>query len=168
MKGKIIYLDCPVMATSEEITYIRSILSSCDNLGVYASNYYALTLCDREKTIVSSEMNVVNNYSLAFYQNQGFNKVVISKENFDFGNLSFDGELFKEDIAQRLIYFRHCPIKEHFGGNCNNCKFHENIVYKLGNNKLTLIHRKIYQCQFYLRGICKKFDTTKGRVVENI
>ena len=152
MNGEIIYLDCPVMAEKSEIDFIKSLLQECPNLGIYASNYYALNLCERDKTIISSELNVVNNYSLAFYSGLGFKKIVLSKEDFSYDDISFDGELFIENISPRLIYFRHCPIKEHFNSECSNCKYHENIVYSLGNNKLTLERKRINKCQFYLRG----------------
>lgn len=166
MDTKTVYLDCPIICDKREIEFLKSLLQSNDNLGIYASNYYALNLCEHNKIIISSELNVVSNYSLAFYENLGFNKIVLSKENFDFENMSFKGELFKENIAPRLIYFRHCPIKEHFGGDCNNCKYHKNIVYTLGNNKLTLERRKINKCQFYLRGeVANKQE--KGTVKEN-
>ena len=165
--GKVVYLDCPIMGEEREVKLIRELVQTCDNLGIYASNYYALNLCAPEKTIISSELNVVNNYSLAFYSSLGFNKVVLSKENFDFGNISFDGELFRENIAPRLIYFSHCPIKEHFNCDCNNCKYHQNIVYYFGNNKLTLCRRKIIKCQFYLKGEAEK-KQGKGFVIEDI
>ncbi len=165
MKEKIVYLDCPVMADKDEIDYLKSLLKECDNLGIYASNYYALNLCEREKTIISSELNVVNNYSLAFYNSLGFDKVVLSKENFSYDDISFNGELFIENISPRLIYFRHCPMKEHFKSDCQNCKYRENIVYSLGNHKLTLKRRKIKQCQFYLSGeVCRRMG--KGLVIE--
>lgn len=151
---RMIYLELPVIATSSDVELYKEILSESSNLGVLATNYYALTLTDKEKTIVGSELNVFNSYAIAFYKEQGFDKIVLSKECIDVEKINSCGaKLFvPTSVKHKLMYFKHCPIKEHFGGNCNNCRYHEGIKYTLsGQTSLSLERVRSKTCQFFLR-----------------
>ena len=167
-KEKLIYLDMPVIVTKADIDFFKEIFEKCTNLGVYATNYYCFSLTSPEKTIISPEMNVFNSYAVDFYLKQGYNKIVLSKENFNFDNiLTQEAEIFMiNEIRQRLMYFKHCPIKEHVGGDCSSCKFKDNLVY---NDKYILKRKKAITCQFYLvdKKITQKdVDDKFGKVIE--
>ena len=151
-KDKIIYLDLPVIVTRADMNLFREIYSNCSNLGVYANNYYAFSFTTPDKTIISPEMNVFNSYAIDFYIKQGYNKIVLSKEFFNFDNIaSQNAEVFMlSDVNQKYMYFKHCPIKEHIGGDCSKCKFNEGIEYKLEKKKFLLKRKKAITCQFYL------------------
>ena len=147
-----IYLDLPVIVTRADMNLFKEIYSNCSNLGVYANNYYAFNFTTPNKTIISPEMNVFNSYAVDFYIKQGYNKIVLSKELFNFDNiLSQNAELFMlGEVNQKYMYFKHCPIKEHVGGNCLTCKFKDGIEYKLEKKKFLLKRKKAITCEFCL------------------
>lgn len=166
--GKI-YLDCPVFATIADIKIIKTLLNSCDNLGIVANNYYCLTLTCPERIIIGSEMNVYNSYSVEFYRNKGFENIILSKENF--GQLILQdktGLFMNQGVREKLIYMKHCPIKEHFSGDCKNCKYCEGITYSLARKKFNLKRKKIASCLFYLEDQEKGVNASEGfgKVVE--
>ena len=165
--NKTIYLDTPVYAEKKDIEFLKELISSCFNLGIVANNYYCLKLTSPEKTIIGSELNVYNNLSINFYRDLGFNKIILSKENIV--SINNKEGLFVNKLKEKLIYFKHCPIKEHIGGNCTNCKFRQGITYCLSGRKYTLQRKKINSCLFYLKSssIYPK-DTAGFGVVEEI
>lgn len=167
---KTIYLDMPLIVTFADINYLKSIFEKCVNLGVYATNYYCLSFASPEKTIISSEMNVFNSHAIEFYSKNGYKKIVLSKENFDFNDInSCDCQTFlPQSVKNRLIYFKHCPFKEHIGGDCLNCKFKDGISYSIGGKLLNLKRKKTVNCYFYLCENNAKQNTNKkfGNVIE--
>ncbi len=159
--NKKLYLDMPIIATCEDITILKSILNDLPDLGIYATNYYALTLRKPDKTIIGSEMNVVNSYAIDFFTQNGYENIVISKEDFNFQDiLAVKTQLFIDKRKPNLIYFKHCPIKEHFGGSCADCKYRDNIKYTLGNESFKLQRKKVVNCHFYLKR--EKVNPRKG------
>ncbi len=162
------YLDMPVIVTGQDMRLIKDIILQSPNLGVYATNYYALGLTTPDKTIIGSELNVYNSYSIEFYIKRGYKKIVLSKEDVEESSLCADNvELFIEDKPPRLIYFKHCPIKEHFNGNCSDCKYKDNIKYSLGKDNFILERKKLISCHFYLKGEqTEKKESRFGRVIE--
>lgn len=165
---KKIFLDLPLIAFKEDIDFIENILNEFDNLGVYATNYYALNLTSPDRVIVGSEMNIFNSLSLAFYISKGYDKIVLSKEDFAREELCSESvELFVDERKPRLIYFKHCPFKEHFNSKCSDCKYKENVVYSLGKEKLLLKRKKVAYCHFYLEGENPLyFDSKFGTVID--
>ena len=53
------------------------------------------------------------------------------------------------------MFFKHCPIKEHIGGDCAHCKYRP-LVYEFGKNKFDVLRRKINSCQFVLKDRAKR------------
>lgn len=148
----LIYLDTPPVANKYDIKYLKEIVDDCENLGVVANNYYALSFKMPSQTIIGSELNVFNSLSIEFYKSQGYDKIILSKEpiaEFDIKNKS--GLFMNENFNERLIYFKHCPIKEHIGGDCGNCKFQESITYKMAGKRFLLKRIKIRSCLFFLK-----------------
>jgi len=158
--NQMIFLETPVFAENQDIQFLKELLASVDNLGIVANNYYALTLTDPDKIIIGSELNVYNSYSIEFYKGLGFNKIILSKENVL--NLNNREGVFVNSLKENLIYFKHCPIKEHIGGNCGNCKFRQGVTYSLGRKKFDLKRKKITNCIFYLKSQAKTLRDIKG------
>src|SRR5699024_5263779 len=116
-----IFLSLPVTAREEDIVFLKSIFAQNDNLGLVANNYYALSLLPKEKVIVGSGMNVVNSYAVKFYVDNGYNKIILSPELDERRVASSGGMLFApEKFYPEYMNFAHCPVKEHFAGNCGN------------------------------------------------
>lgn len=170
-KNKIIYLDLPIIVTRADMNLFKEIYSNCSNLGVYANNYYAFSFSTPDKTIISPEMNVFNSYAVDFYVKKGYNKIVLSKEFFNFDKIiSQNAEVFMlAEVNQKYMYFKHCPIKEHIGGDCSKCKFNDGIEYKLEKKKFLLKRKKARTCQFYLVDKVKtmyEINERFGQVIE--
>lgn len=149
----IIFLSLPVMAREEDIVFLKSIFAQNDNLGLVANNYYALSLLPKEKMIIGSDMNVVNSYAVKFYVDNGYNKIILSPELDDRRVASSGGMLFApEKFYPEYMNFAHCPVKEHLGGNCGNCRYTKNIRYNFSGKEFILVRRKMKSCQFVLKG----------------
>lgn len=157
-KNYSIFLNCPIMATHQEIKKLQEIIKFCKNWGVCANNYYALNFVKPEKTIIGTGLNVVNSHSINFYSSLGYKKILLSIEDFDYSNIKNSGaQLFiMNNYYPELMYFNHCPIKEHFNSKCNSCLYNSNYVYSLNGKSFSLIRRKIINCRFVLKSITKK------------
>lgn len=147
-----IYLSLPVLAEEGEIKLFKDLLSKYNNLGIVANNYYALELTDKNKTVIGSNMNVANSFTVYAYANLGFDKIVLTKENFDIDNIkSFGKELFVETkIPKTLMHFKHCPFKDNLNSACDRCGYKANMKYKFAGKKFIVRRKKILACQFEL------------------
>ncbi len=159
-KDKNIFLDMPLIAQNKDIIFLQNALKKYSNLGIYATNYYALNLAKDRPTIIGSELNVFNDYAVKFYNELGYNTIVSSKE-YDVSKT-----LFHDIRKARLIYFKHCPFKEHFSSDCKHCKFKEGS-YKLNNHTFLLKRKRVENCHFYLEGEAPKMQNIDGgKVIE--
>lgn len=154
--GKIIYLDLPLIATYEDLSKIKEILKH-EKIGVVANNYYALNLTAKERTIVGVNLNIFNSYAVKFYAELGFNKIVLTQEDVKLENFKNCGTyLFAmSEYYPEYMFFKHCPIKEHIGGDCGHCKY-KPLVYEFGKYKFNVIRRKVASCQFVLKDSVKR------------
>lgn len=171
-KDKQIYLSCPIMATEKEIDLIKSLLKRNPELGAYANNYYALSLTDKERTIIGANMNIFNSYSIAFFVSQGFDKIVLTNEANNLSILKNCGAtlFYFSKFYPEYMNFKHCPIKEHIGGDCASCKYKEGVTFKLNNTGFNLIRRKLIFCSFVLKSTSlleRKFDNLSEIVEVN-
>lgn len=170
--GKEIYLWTPVFATEKEVNKIKEILNKYPKLGIYANNYYALNLTNKDKTIIGDNLNVFNSYSVNFYVRQGFKNIVLTKENIDFSEIKNSGAnlIYLASYYPEYMNFAHCPIKEHIGGNCSACKFKQGYVYKIAGKTLNLIRHKILSCHFVLKDIMPKecYHPNLSQIIEEV
>ncbi len=153
--NKIIYLNLPIISNQNMIENLKALYKKVENLGVVATNYYAFSITTHDKTIVGSDMNVANSFTIEFYQNLGYNRIILSKENFNFDEIK-NGEvkLFIEtNFSKNLMYFRHCPFKDNFNSKCDNCKYKEGAVYNLNEKRFALVRKRLGFCQFLLKEI---------------
>lgn len=169
-QDKIIYLALPIITNETDINIYKKLFSAVDNLGVVANNYYAFSFTSPEKTIVGSEMNVANSYAVQYYLFRGYDKIILSKEDFIFENiLKLNANLYIETkMRKTLMHFRHCPFKENMGSNCQDCKFEEGVKYKLGGNWYLIERQKTSFCQFVLKEISPSIikNNNFGEVIE--
>lgn len=126
------YLDTPNFALKKDIEKLKGIIYNT-KISIVANNYYAITLTD--DFIVGGGLNVYNKRAAAVYD-----KPIISAE-------SQVGE--RTDFPYMTL--RHCPIKEHFGGECASCKYSNDFTLKSESGRVMKIKRKkLSTCTFYL------------------
>ncbi|MBE5754533.1 MAG: U32 family peptidase [Clostridiales bacterium] len=131
-QGKKLYLDTPNFALKKDIELLKDLVEKT-GVGIIANNYYALKF--NTEIIIGGGLNVYNSVTASHY-----NKPIISAE---------DGVLDRTDFAYMTL--RHCPIKNHIGGDCNNCKYSDGYLYKMDSGKeLKLKRKKLSTCTFYL------------------
>lgn len=161
-----IFISFPIMTNEYEINFIKKIINACPNWGIYANNYYALELANKDKIIIGNNMNVYNSYTVKYYSMLGYKNIVLSVENIDWSKIKNDGaNLFMfTSFYPEYMYFRHCPFKEHLKSKCNNCYYDENLKYHLNNIEFKIERRKIQTCQFIL----KSKDKVNRNFIKNI
>ena len=159
-----VYLSLPIIASQSEVEKLKEIANVCEKWGVVANNYYALDLKEKSKVIIGEGLNVFNSYAVKFYCEQGYDKIIISNEVENDQQLHNCGATLMcyQNYFPEYMTFKHCPIKENIGGNCANCMFKDNYVYKLNSNRFSLVRRKINACQFALKALEKKQRSLKA------
>lgn len=75
------------MTNEYEINFIKKIINACPNWGIYANNYYALELANKDKIIIGNNMNVYNSYAVKYYSMLGYKNIVLSVENIDWSKI---------------------------------------------------------------------------------
>jgi hypothetical protein len=131
-QGKVLYLDTPYFALRKDVETLKNIVKE-SGVGIVANNYYALNVTDN--IVIGAGLNVYNKHTAKTHD-----KKVITAEG---------------DVAERVnapyMTLRHCPIKAHLNGNCNNCKFTHGLAYKMDSGKVLKLKRKrLSDCTFYL------------------
>ena len=161
----LLYLDMPVLISKQDYDVTKLLLNEISNLGIVANNYYALEMTDRNKTIVGVNMNVYNSYAVKFYVDNGFKDIIMTQERIDFESIKNSGaNLFMlEEYYPEYMFFKHCPIKEHLGGNCLNCLFEKGVKYRLNNKSFEIVRKKICSCQFILKDTKKAYNKISSK-----
>ena len=161
----LLYLDMPVLISKQDYDVTKLLLNEISNLGIVANNYYALEMTDRNKTIVGVNMNVYNSYAVKFYVDNGFKNIIMTQERIDYESIKNSGaNLFMlEEYYPEYMFFKHCPIKEHLGGNCLNCLFEKGVKYRLNNKSFEIVRKKICSCQFILKDTKKAYNKISSK-----
>ncbi len=167
---KIIYLSLPIICNQNMLKILQNLYKKVKNLGVVATNYYCFSLTSPQKTIVGSDMNVANSYAVEYYKNLGYDKIILSKENFDFSNIkNGNAQLFIENnFKKSLMHFKHCPFKENLNSTCQNCKYKDGVTYNLNGKQFVLSRKRMGLCQFILKETSSRFTPNPnfGNVIE--
>ncbi len=168
--NKTIYLHTPIISNKNMIDVLQKLFEKVQNLGVVATNYYAFSLTTPQKTIVGSDMNIANSFAIEFYQNLGYDKIILSKENFDFSNIkNGNAQLFVENnFSKNLMHFKHCPFKENLSSQCDNCKYKEGATYGFNCKKFAIVRKRLSFCQFVLKENkpSNSYNENFGNVIE--
>lgn len=122
-------LNLPVFALEKDVEILKDIVETT-GIAIMANNLYALGFqCEK---YAGGGLNVFNSFTVHWL------------------GMSFmcaEGGQFK----MPYMTLRHCPIKEHVGGSCADCKFKCVYEYKLQNGKrLNLKRIKMSDCTFIL------------------
>ncbi len=126
------YLDTPNFALERDIEILREIIE-VTGVKIVANNYYALTLTD--DFLVGGGLNV---YNAITAKTHGKPFVCAEDSVGDKTNMPY-------------MTLHHCPIKEHFGGSCADCKFENDFKLLSDSGKTMKIKRKkLSSCTFYL------------------
>ncbi len=131
-QGKTPYLDTPNFALEEDIKQLKNIVEVA-KIGVVANNYYALGLS--ENVVIGWGLNVYNSFTANL-----FNMPIVTAES-DLSTM----------ITPPFMTLRHCPIKEHVGGSCRDCRYKNGYEYLTDDGRvLRLTRKKLSTCTFYL------------------
>lgn len=122
-------LNLPNFALKNDVEFLKNLVEK-NQISIMVQNAYAFDF-DTQKYI-GGGMNVYNSWTR------------------DYFGLSF---VAGENGQYKMPYMtmRHCPMKEHINGNCANCPFDNNFVYRLESGKtFRLKRKKLASCTFYL------------------
>lgn len=126
------YLDTPNFALEKDVELLKEIVENT-GIAIVANNYYALNF--NTEIVVGGGLNVYNTVTA-----KELNKAVMSAES-----------QVGEKIEFPYMTLRHCPIKSHVGGSCENCKYTDGYVYISQSGKtMRLKRKKMSTCTFYL------------------
>ena len=142
------YLDLPIISNYQDVKVIKEILDEI-KINIVVNNIGQLNFIDERKYIIGYGMNIANSYSIRMLNELGAKQYFfLSKESF--AN-EFDIRLIKNDIPFPLMTFKHCPFKQNYKTNCNNCSYNKNLIYQSqAGNKFIIKRKKIINCYFGL------------------
>lgn len=130
--GAIPYLDTPNFVLEEDVKRLLEIIEQT-NVKIVANNYYAFMLGN--VAVIGAGLNVYNSYTA-----QALGTPYLIAEGIGDAKVDFP-----------YMTLRHCPIKSHVGGDCNNCKYDGEFYYVTDSGKkLKLSRKKLSTCTFYL------------------
>jgi len=123
-------LNLPNFALKEDVEILKHIVDKTQ-IAVMVNNLYALNF-EAEK-FAGGGLNIYNTHSANYF---GLPYVVAEGENI---------------MSMPYMTLRHCPIKQHIGGDCTNCRYKNGYEYKMSNGKYLKLKRvKISSCTFML------------------
>lgn len=163
--NEFLYLNLPIFATGKEVEIIDTILDKFKGkIGIVINNYWHLKYVKNFRFIVGYNMNILNNISSQFYMNLGADNYMRSIENYLAtglkGGVAYEG-------CPTVMTLCHCPFKVSCNSSCDNCKYTNNLKYKLNDGKEFLIRRyKIINCYFELVMTKKIVSKSKCKVVD--
>jgi hypothetical protein len=141
-----LYLNLPVVATEAEISILDTILAT-QKIGIVANNYAHLRWVKQYKTIAGIGLNVYNNETAQVLLNLGCENVIWSIEKHPSNN----GGSALVSGYPALMTLCHCPIRTVYGADCNNCRYHSNLIYQdEKHNRYQFRRFKIKHCYFEL------------------
>ncbi len=153
--NKNVYLYIPSFLRNQDIKIIDKILFENPNLNIYAENIGALSY--NRPTILGAKLNIKNVFAIKQLLKSNVVGAVVSvelsEENFNLLQKATNLPLYKcSFLDMDLMTLVHCPIKMLFNNTCKNCKYQNNIVYKMDNLKEFQISRyKLANCYFVIR-----------------
>lgn len=147
-KTRIIYLKLPVFASKNTIILIKSqiqkMLNNSEEIGIYASNYYALEIARecRLPVIIGFNMNLANDYAVDCLGAKNYcSSIELNKE---------------ESLKNGFIYtygkfpvmtLLHCPYKNIYKCDCKTCK-HKKFNYISNKGEFLVDRERNAECVF--------------------
>ena len=131
------------------------ILKNNSNLGIYAENIAFYKYKDK-KTILGAKLNINNYFAVKQLFHKNVVAIMASPEIDEMGVKELQKHASVPILRSSfqdfdIMTFVHCPIKTIWNNNCADCKYCDNIIYKMDNGtKFKLNRYKISACYFTL------------------
>jgi len=146
-----IAINLPIIATSQDLKALRSILNKYQGYYVVANNIYGLSFIDTHKVIAGVGLNINNNQAINLMKRLGVSGVILgyeSEKNFVESNK--DCLVYALGIIP-LMNLTHCPYQHIYKCTCSNCAYERGLVYQDEMKKSYQIRRsKVKTCHFEL------------------
>lgn len=145
---KIIYLKLPVFASKNTIILIKSqiqkMLNNNDNIGIFASNYYALEIAREYKlpVIIGFNMNLANDYAINCLGVKNYcSSIELNKdESLNSGYIYTYGKY-------PVMTLLHCPYKNIYKYDCKTCNY-KNFNYISNKGEFLVTRERNAECVF--------------------
>ncbi|MCH5180681.1 MAG: U32 family peptidase [Erysipelotrichales bacterium] len=151
-KNARVALNLPIIAFYSDLELLESIVKKIKNTILVANNIYALYFADKFEVIASNNLNINNNFALKFMKEIGVKSIIASVEsNKEF--MSKHSNLYYYSFGYNtLMNYVHCPFKSVYKCDCNDCKYHEKLLYKddFTSNSYQIRRIKLNRCYFEL------------------
>lgn len=134
-KSRTIYLKLPVFASKNTVKAIKTqldiFIKNNEKIGIFANNYYALELAHEYSlpVIIGFNLNLANDYAINILNAKNYcMSIELNKdESLENGFTYVYGKF-------PVMTFLHCPYKNIFKCDCNNCNFTEfNFTHEKGD-----------------------------------
>ena len=141
-----IYLDLPIVSTGKELEVLTELLD-CIKTGIIINNYSHVNLAKKYRSIAGTSMNVYNMFTAKTLLDLGVHNFIYSLELKKYQPC---GIVYAKG-RPALMTLCHCPIRVALGGDCNNCKYTDNLKYvDEKGNEYKLRRKKQIHCYFDL------------------
>lgn len=145
---KIIYLKLPVFASKNTIILIKSqiqkMLNNNENIGIFASNYYALEIAREYKlpVIIGFNMNLANDYAINCLGVKNYcSSIELNKdESLNSGYIYTYGKY-------PVMTLLHCPYKNIYKYDCKTCNC-KNFNYISNKGEFLVTRERNAECVF--------------------
>lgn len=132
---RVIYIKLPVFASKNTINSIKMQLDMAiknnENIGIFADNYYALELAHEYilPVIIGFNVNLANDYAVkSLNANNYCMSIELNKDESLTNGFTYVYGKFP------VMTFLHCPYKNIFKWDCNNCNFAKfNFTHEKGD-----------------------------------
>lgn len=150
---KIIYLKLPVFASKNTIILIKSqiqkMLNNNENIGIFASNYYALEIAREYKlpVIIGFNMNLANDYAINCLGVKNYcSSIELNKdESLNSGYIYTYGKY-------PVMTLLHCPYKNIYKYDCKTCNY-KNFNYISNKGEFLVTRERNAECVFTVYNI---------------
>lgn len=134
-KSRTIYLKLPIFASKNTVKAIKTqldiFIKNNEKIGIFANNYYALELAHEYSlpVIIGFNMNLANDYAINILNAKNYcMSIELNKDESLTNGFTYVYGKFP------VMTFLHCPYKNIFKWDCNNCNFAKfNFTHEKGD-----------------------------------
>lgn len=146
-----IAINLPIIATSQDLKVLRSILKKCHDYYVVANNIYGLSFINTHNVIAGVGLNLNNNQAINLVKKLGVSGVILGYESEkNFAKSNKDCLVYALGLIP-LMNLTHCPYQHIYKCTCSNCAYERGLAYQDEMKKSYQIRRsKVQTCHFEL------------------
>ena len=150
-KGFKLGFNLPIIANHKDLKILDDILNANKDLLIISNNIYGLHYINTHTIVAGFGMNVFNNYTIQFLQQQGVTAELMSVEQ-QLSSIQLLPNVFVYSLGfVPLMTFAHCPYKTIYKNTCQTCKFTKGLKYTdVSGNVFDIERYQISQCYFEL------------------